>query len=180
MSFFNDLRMWGFDLVSMAFGASEQTSYRDVASIEDKRVRVILSKELAISTATATLDKTRAAGLNYMRAILDAGEYTVADILISTMPRKDHMALGVLRNSPDTIDALRNLAKCVDEQSAMSKMVMKSLVSPLLLIPVGFVFAYVLATVSIPEFVKTAPPEIWTGFNQFLRVVAETFAYIGP
>ena len=181
MSFFNDLRMW-LRLGVNGFWGKRADFYRDVAkSIEDKELlRDFVEGELAISTATATLDKTRAAGLNYMRAILDAGEYTVADILISTMPRKDHMALGVLRNSPDTIDALRNLAKCVDEQSTMSKMVMKSLVSPLLLIPVGFVFAYVLATVSIPEFVKTAPPEIWTGFNQFLRVVAETFAYIGP
>ena len=153
MSFFNDLRMW-LRLGVNGFWGKRADFYRDVAkSIEDKELlRDFVEGELAISTATATLDKTRAAGLNYMRAILDAGEYTVADILISTMPRKDHMALGVLRNSPDTIDALRNLAKCVDEQSAMSKMVMKSLVSPLLLIPVGFVFAYVLATVSIPEF----------------------------
>lgn len=111
-----------------------------------------------------------------MRLVMDGGEFSLADILIATMPAKDHMALGVLRQSPDQIQALRNLANNVDEQKAITKLIMKSMVSPMLLLPVGFVFAYVLSSVSIPEFVKTAPPEVWTGFNYVVRVAAESFA----
>lgn len=156
--------------------------YRDVArAIESKELlRDFVEGELAISLAPRTLDKSRAGGLLHMRAILDAGSFTLADVLIATMPQKDHMALGVLRHSPDQVEALLNLAKNVDEQSAMAKLVLKNFISPLLLLPVGFIFAYVLSSVSIPEFVKTAPPEIWTGFNYAVRISAETFAKFGP
>jgi len=181
MNWMNDFQMW-LRLGLNGFWGRRADLYRDIAkSIEDKELlRDFVEGELSISMAPATLDKARAAGLRYMRTILEVGEYTIADVLISTMPKKDHMALGVLRNSPDKVDALRNLAKCVDDQHAMTKLVIKNLISPLLLIPVGFVFAYILATVSIPEFVKTAPPEIWVGLNQFIRVVAEGFAAFGP
>lgn len=181
MNWMNHFQMW-LRLGLNGFWGRRADLYRDIAkSIEDKELlRDFVEGELAISMAPATLDKSRAAGLQYMRAVLEAGEYTIADVLISTMPKKDHMALGVLRNAPDKVEALRNIAKCVDEQHAMTRLVIKNLISPLLLIPVGFVFAYILATVSIPEFVKTAPQEIWVGLNQFIRVTAESFALFGP
>ncbi len=181
MKWVNDFQMWlRFGL--SGFWGKRADLYRDISkSIEDKELlRDFVEGELAISLSPHTLDTTRAAGLKYMRSVLESGIYSVADVLIAVMPRSDHMALGVLRHSPDQVDALKNLAKCVDEQNAMTKLVLKNLVSPMLLIPVGFVFAYVLTTVSIPEFVKTAPPEVWTGFNQVVRVTAESFASFGP
>lgn len=178
MSWLHDLKMWA----SLGqFWGERADLYRDIAaSIKGHELlRDFVEGELIISLSPKTLDKVRAKGLMHMRAVIESGGFSLADVLIATMPNKDHMALGVLRNSPDQVDALLNLAKNVDDQKAMSRMVMVSLVSPLVLIPVGFVFAYVLATVSIPEFVKAAPPEIWTGFNLVVRVTAEAFATVG-
>lgn len=164
------------------FWSNRADIYRDIAdSIEGKELlRDFIVGELAIASSPHTLNKSRASGLEHMRLVMDGGEFSLADILIATMPAKDHMALGVLRQSPDQIQALRNLANNVDEQKAITKLIMKSMVSPMLLLPVGFVFAYVLSSVSIPEFVKTAPPEVWTGFNYVVRVAAESFASFGP
>lgn len=164
------------------FWANRADIYRDIAeSIEGKELlRDFIIGESVIASTPHTLNKARAAGLGHMRSIMDGGEFSLPDILIATMPSSDHMALGVLRQSPDKVEALRNLAQNVDEQKALNKLIMKSMVSPILLLPVGFVFAYVLSSVSIPEFVKTAPPEVWTGFNYAVRVSAETFSKFGP
>lgn len=174
MSLLKDIKQW-LHLGANGFWGGRADVYRDIArSIEGKELlRDFVEGELAIAMSRQTMNKVRAKGLLHMRGILDAGGASLADVLIQTMPKKDHMALGILRKSQSQEEALLNLAKNVDEQKAMTKLIMKSLISPLVLIPVGFVFAYVLATVAIPEFVKTAPPEVWTGFNWFVRVAAE-------
>lgn len=181
MSWINQFKLW-LKLGLNGFWGRRADFYRDVArSIDNKELlRDFIEGELAISSAPHTLDKPRAKGLAHMRVLLDAGGVTLADVLIASMPVKDHMALGVLRQSPDQVQALLNLAKNIDEQKAMTKLIMKSFISPMLLVPVGFVFAYVLSSVSIPEFVKTAPEDVWTGFNLLVRVSAEAFAKFGP
>jgi len=181
MSWTADFRRW-LQFGCSGFWARRAELYRDIArSVQAKELlRDFVEGELAISLSPKTLDKPRAQGLAFMRGIVDMGSHSLADLLIATMPAKDHMALGVLRHAPDQAEALGNLANNVDEQQAMTKLVIKSLASPMLLIPVGFVFAYVLSAVSIPEFVKTAPPQVWTGLNRFVRVAAESFAGIGP
>ena len=180
MSLLKDIKQW-LNLGVNGFWGGRADVYRDIArSIEGKELlRDFVEGELAIAMSKQTMNKVRAKGLLHMRGILDAGGASLADVLIQTMPKKDHMALGILRKSQSQEEALLNLAKNVDEQKAMTKLIIKSLISPLVLIPVGFVFAYVLATVAIPEFVKTAPPEVWTGFNWFVRVVAEAFDRFG-
>lgn len=180
MSLLKDIKQW-LNLGANGFWGGRADVYRDIArSIEGKELlRDFVEGELAIAMSKQTMNKVRAKGLLHMRGILDAGGASLADVLIQTMPKKDHMALGILRKSQSQEEALLNLAKNVDEQKAMTKLIIKSLISPLVLIPVGFVFAYVLATVAIPEFVKTAPPEVWTGFNWFVRVVAEAFDRFG-
>ena len=180
MSLLKDLEQW-LNLGANGFWSQRADMYRDIArSIEGKELfRDFVEGELTIALSKRTQNKVRAKGLMHMRGLMDAGGLSLADILIATMPKKDHMALGILRKSNEPIEALNNLAKNVDEQKAMTKLVMKSLISPITLIPVGFIFAYVLATVAIPEFVKTAPPEIWTGFNYVVRVTAEAFQTYG-
>ena len=180
MSFVKDIERW-LHLGANGFWGQRAEMYRDISrSIEGKELlRDFIEGELAIAMSKQTMNKVRAKGLLHMRGLLDAGGVSLADVLIGTMPKKDHMALSILRKSQNQVEALLNLAKNVDEQKAMTKLIMKSLLSPLVLIPVGFVFSYVLATVAIPEFVKTAPPEVWTGFNLFVRVVAEAFDRFG-
>lgn len=180
MSLLKDIEQW-LNLGANGFWGQRADMYRDIArSIEGKELfRDFVEGELTIALSKRTQNKVRAKGLMHMRGLMDAGGLSLADILIATMPKKDHMALGILRKSNEPIEALNNLAKNVDEQKAMTKLVMKSLISPITLIPVGFIFAYVLATVAIPEFVKTAPPEIWTGFNYAVRVTAEAFQAYG-
>lgn len=180
MRLLKDLEQW-LNLGANGFWGQRADVYRDIArSIEGKELfRDFVEGELTIALSKRTQNKVRAKGLMHMRGLMDAGGLSLADILIATMPKKDHMALGILRKSNEPIEALNNLAKNVDEQKAMTKLVMKSLISPITLIPVGFIFAYVLATVAIPEFVKTAPPEIWTGFNYVVRVTAEAFQSYG-
>lgn len=180
MSILKDIEQW-LNLGVNGFWGHRADMYRDIArSIEGKELfRDFVEGELTIALSQRTQNKMRAKGLMHMRDLLDAGGLSLADVLIATMPKKDHMALGILRKSNDQIEALQNLAKNVDEQKAMTKLVMKSLISPITLIPVGFIFAYVLATVAIPEFVKSAPPEIWTGFNYAVRMAAEVVQAYG-
>lgn len=165
------------------FWADRADFYRAVSrSLERKELlRDFVDGELRIALEPVTSDKDRAAGLAYIRETMEHGSsFTLADVLQAAMPAKDGMALGTLRSSKEPIVTLLHLADAIDQQRELSKVLFGALFAPLLLTPIGFAFAYVLASEMIPMFVTSAPAEIWTGFNLFLKVVSEGFATYGP
>jgi type II secretory pathway component PulF len=88
------------------------------------------------------------------------------------MPKSDSLALGTLSAAKNVPKALRELAEGIERQNEMTAMVRKALVSPMILLPIAFGFAYILATFTIPEFVKAAPAEVWN--SAFLSLVRDS------
>jgi hypothetical protein len=156
--------------------------YRTLALSQDRHelLRDFIEGELSITLRPQTRDASLAAGLKYIRDLMDAGDFTLVDLLKVTMPHDDHMAIGALGNSKKPIEALRALASNVEEQQALSRTVRNAILWPLVLLPVGFAFSWILTTQSLPIFIKTAPPEIWVGANAVFRSVAQAFAAWAP
>ncbi len=163
------------------FWKRRTTFYRDIATALQERElpNDFVEGELAIALATATQDKARAKGLAYLHSVLHANDVSLHAALSAVMPKSDSMALATLRFTRSIPTALRELAANVESQQEMTKMVRSALVSPMLLLPVAYVFAYVLSSVSIPEFSKAAPPEVWTTFNALVRDCAKLFQDYG-
>jgi hypothetical protein len=178
-SIVDQLRRWW---ALRGFWSERADFYRAVSRSLDRKelLRDFVEGELRIALEPMTADKDRAAGLAYIRETMEQGSFTLADVLQAAMPDKDRMALGTLRHSRTPIDTLKHLAEAIDQQKELSKVLFNALFSPLVLVPIGFAFAYTLATVSFPLFVKSAPPEIWTGFNLVLKAISEGFATFGP
>lgn len=154
------------------FWKNRTTFYRDIAtSIQERELpNDFIAGELGIAMAPATQDKNRAKGLSFMRDVLHASDISLHEALLATMPKGDSLALGTLKFAKNVPIALRDLAKNIDSQQEMTKMVRAALLSPLILLPATYAFAYILSSVSIPEFVKSAPEEVWQStFNVMVR-----------
>lgn len=179
MSAFHSFARW---MRLGGFWAQRVHFYQDLAkAIEDAELLAsFVDGELAIAQAPMTYDKAKIAGLRYMRNLIDAGYVAIDEVLILAMPAADAMGLRVVRDAQDKAAALRFLADNIVQQQAMSQVVRKALASPLLLVPIALVFAFVLSSFSIPIFEKAAPPEIWTGFAQWVRQAAHAVRYWGP
>ncbi len=163
------------------FWQQRTTFYRDCANaLEEKELlQDFIAGELLIATQTLTANKAKARGLAYMQEVMQAGDLNLQQVLTRSMPSSDAIALSTLSFTNHIPKALRELADNLDQQYLMNQMLRSALVSPLILMPVAYVFAYVLSSISIPEFSKAAPPEVWTPFNQLVKSTAETFEAYG-
>jgi hypothetical protein len=159
------------------FWQRRTTFYRDLATALDERElpNDFIAGELAIALTPQTHDTHRARGLAFLRDVMHSSDISLHQALMAAMPKADTIALATLRYTQQVPQALRDLASNLDQQAEMSRMVRGALVSPLVLMPVAYVFAYVLSSVSIPEFSKAAPPEVWTPFNAAVRFSAGLF-----
>lgn len=178
MKILNDLKRW-WRLRS--FWAERHVFYKTLArSLEKKELlRDFVDGEYAIARAENTQDKAKAAGLKYMREVMDAGITTISEVLQAVMPGADRMALSILGESKDQVKDLHYLANAIEDQTEMKKVVRGAMVVPAILVPIGFAFAFVLTTTVIPAFVESAPPEVWVGFYAFYRAFAEGMANYG-
>lgn len=151
--------------------------YRDCANaLEEKELfQDFVEGELMIARHPLTANKAKAKGLAYIQGVMQAGDFNLQQILALSMPQSDGIALSTLSFSPNVPQSLRELAEHLEQQRQMTQMLKSALISPLILLPVAYVFAYVLSSVSIPEFSKAAPEEVWTPFNQLVRMTAELF-----
>ena len=164
------------------FWSKRADFYRDLANSTDDRelLRDFVEGEWRIATHPATADKNKAAVLGYMRQLMDSGVTSVEQVLERIMPNADAMSLSVVADAKDKAAALRFVADNVEQQKAMSAVVRSAITSPLILLPVAFVFAYVMAGSVIPAFEKGAPPEVWVGFAAFVRSTAYVFKVGAP
>ena len=182
----DSLAQWGAELARASrlrgFWRRRTLFYRDLATALEERElpNDFVAGELAIALAPATQDAERAKGLGLMRDVMHSSDLNVHQVLLATMPRADAIALGTLRFAQSMPKALRELALNIEQQTEMTRMVRSALVSPMILLPVAYAFAYVLSSVSIPEFAKQAPPEVWTPFNAAVRSAAALFEQWGP
>lgn len=167
------------------FWRERSVFYKDLAqALEDRELlRDFLLGELEISIAPTTRDRNRATGLKQMLKLMEEGVTNIDELLRSTMPASDSMALSTLAFSTASNakqDCLRQLADGIDRGKEMSATVRKALAPPAVLLPIGFAFAYMLTSFSIPAFEKAAPPEVWVGFSEVVRSAAHIFTFWGP
>jgi hypothetical protein len=156
------------------FWRRRTTFYRDAAtSLQERELfKNFVAGELNIATAEKTQDKDRAKGLAYLQDMMHATDLSLHEALAKVMPNSDSLSIGTLSHAKSVPAALRDLAENIDRQTEMTQMIRRAIASPVLLLPIAYVFSYVLSSVSIPEFVKAAPPEVWTFFNSLVRDAA--------
>lgn len=171
-----EFKRW-YTLGMSGFWKKRSGFYRLIAKSMQRRelLKDFVEGEYAISSSPATRNRARATGLNFMRSVIQDGVTTLADVLIATMPPSDRMALATLRDTSDPVMALNHLADNIDAQESMRNVVKSAVLTPLILMPIGIAFAYMISSTTIPVFIEAAPPEIWTGFNMVYRTVAELF-----
>lgn len=164
-----------------SFWATRADFYQDLAQAVSERelLRDFINGELQISESPKTRDKVRSNALAAMQSRLLAGATSIDEVLEGVMPAGDRMGLAVVRDAKDRPAALRSLARNVEQQGAMTKVVSVAMASPALLLPVGFAFAYIMASESIPAFEKAAPPEVWVGYAALVRDVAQLLTQWG-
>lgn len=155
--------------------------YRDLAKSLEKNelFRDFIKGELDIAINPVTEDKSRAKGFIFLNGLTESSDLSLYETLVATMPKSDKLALSTIQFANNKPLALRQLAENIEEQNQMTQMIRSALVSPMLLLPVAFAFAYILSTVSIPEFAKAAPEEVWTPFNLLVKNSAEIFSNYG-
>lgn len=168
-------QLW-HNLQLMDFHAKRESFYLELAaSIRFKeQFRVFLVEEFRISTARHTRNSSRAYALKLMLGKLGSGErFQISHILGAVMPKSDQLILSALDSSRDLEGTLQSLAKAIERQREARATILKAIFPPLILIPGVAGFCYVLATQSLPIIVKIAPPEVWTPFNEAVRLFSE-------
>lgn len=174
------------DLVKLlkfrSFWAQRAQFYRDAAVSEKERelFRDFIDGEYQISVTAATRNAARATALQHMRTLMAQGMTGTDQLLSSVMPREDALGISVIVDAKDKAAALGFVADNVQEQAEMTKIVRTAIASPMVLLPVAFVFSYVMADRVIPAFEKAAPPEVWVGFSALVRDVSFIVRDWGP
>lgn len=144
--------------------------------------KTFLMAELVISKAKQTRDRSRAFALQMMLDRVQSGQdQTLSEVFSTVMPIGDLVMLGAAdtASNEERIAILRDLVKAIEEQGEAKKLVRGAILPPLILLPgMGF-FAYVLSAKSIPIIEKAAPPEVWTPFNNLVRVIANAIGSYG-
>ena len=168
----------------MDFHGKRVVFYEDWArSMEaGELLSTFLKAELEISMSKQTADSSRAFALKQMLRRMNEGEETMPSQIVGlSMPANDMMMLaaGDSAKEHDLIKVLRDLCAALNEQAEAKKVIFKSMITPMLLVPGMAIFAYVLSSQSIPIIEKVAPQEVWTTFNNSVRVFANVINHAG-
>lgn len=160
----------------LSFQAKRDEFYEQMAKSYEARelFRDFLLAELKIARDPKTKDVSRAYALSLMLRRLSVAEDSDVDTVVGVaVPDSDRMMLSAVRYAQDKPAVLRALAEAIRVQKSMRSVMKKAVLPPLLILPGIFVYAYVMASESIPILVQMAPPEVWTPFNMFVRRFAE-------
>lgn len=164
-------------LRKVEFHSQRQEFYRDL--IRSTKRGEILQKfllgELAIARAKHTANKPRALAIASMLNRWTAAENPLRSQVIGmSMPPSDQLLLA----SADALDedgfvlVLEDICRAIENQNAARNLLLRSLISPMLIVPAAGVLAYTLSTGAIPIMEEIAPPEVWTPVNSAVRFVA--------
>lgn len=182
MSLLDFIKHAGVRLQLQDFCSRRDEFYLQLAkSIERKeRLRTFLIEEHKISKAKNTRNKSRELALSLMLKKLSEGnEFKISQILADIVPKQDKLMLSAVDHSKDKPETLRSLVHAIREQKEAKSQLRKALVPPFIMLPGVFIFSYILATRSIPIIAKIAPPEVWTPFNNSVKVFSEGVANYG-
>lgn len=148
--------------------------YRDLADALSRKVslRDFLKRE--IENAKLLGDNSTAAVMSAVDARFASGDGAkLSELFAGIVPSSDLMLLASVDEAKkDRHIALNKMADAVEFQIRSMKTLGANMVQPIVAIPiVGFLC--VLTSEIIASIAKSAPPEIWTGFNGTVRTLAE-------
>lgn len=149
--------------------------YRDLGDAVGRKVGIREFLERQVSNARM-LDAW--ISLKVYRALLarlGAGQGgSFAELLLGIAPRSDQLMLKAVDEAgKNKVEALAITADAVDFQIHTIKSIGKELVVPLLAVPcVGFMC--IVTAEIVAGIARDAPAEIWTGYNAFVRWLAES------
>jgi type II secretory pathway component PulF len=154
--------------------------YRDLADAFRRKATLRDFLERELSNAKMVKDATRATVLQAIVNRYESGEALTLTALMSRLaPRSDQMLMAAVDDAPNKPEALEKAADAIDFQIRSLKVLLMNLAIPAICLPV--VGAICLITAEIVALIATsAPPEIWEGFNGFVRVVADSINQYWP
>ena len=149
--------------------------YRDLADALSRKVAIRDQLERAASNALMLQDGTSLRVMRALGARLAAGQGTsLAELMRGIAPHSDQMLMQAVDDAgADRAQALELTADAVDFQRRTLVTIASEMVVPLMAIPMVGILSVILAQVIVGISADT-PPEVWTGFNGFVRLLAES------
>ena len=151
--------------------------YRDFAEMFRRSEAMVSFLEGEIANAQATRQRSRERALRIVLLRHQRGDNasSVSTLLEGVVPAGDAMLLLAVDRAADKSEALLALADAIDKQQAMTRLVGRYSVLPLVTIPICNVLIALLSQVilaveqSTPDFVQDA---LWSGMNGWARDIA--------
>ncbi|MDP9897361.1 hypothetical protein J2W32_006482 [Variovorax boronicumulans] len=149
--------------------------YRDLADAVTRKVGMRDFLERQASNARMLDDTTAVKVYRALSARLSSGfGASYAELLLGIAPRSDQLMLHAVDDAGSSkVQALLITADAVDFQINTITSIAKELIVPILAVPcVGFLC--IITADIVTGIAKDSPPEIWTGYNGFVRWLSET------
>ncbi|WP_058048784.1 hypothetical protein [Janthinobacterium sp. Ant5-2-1] len=164
------------------FHLNRSEFYRELAKSIRKTepMRQFVEAELAIATSPATGSASKAHAMRgALRQLSTGREHSITATVGAIMPISDRLMLGAVDRSRDQPATLEILASAIDDQMVAKKAIFFAVAKPTLYLAGAGSLAYMISTEAIPAIEKSAPVEVWTPFNDAVRIVANVINNYG-
>lgn len=164
------------------FHLNRSDFYRELAKSIRKTepMRQFVEAELQVATSAATGSASKAHAMRGALRHLSTGrEHSITATIGAIMPIRDKLMLGAVDRSRDQPATLEILANAIDDQMVAQKAIFFAVAKPSLYLAGAAALGYMISTEAIPAIEKTAPVEVWTPFNDTVRIVANVINNYG-
>lgn len=164
------------------FHLNRSDFYRELAKSIRKTepMRQFVEAELKVATNAATGSASKAHAMRGALLQLSTGrEHSITATIGAIMPVRDKLMLGAVDRSRDQPATLEILANAIDDQMVAQKAIFFAVAKPSLYLAGAAALGYMISTEAIPAIEKTAPVEVWTPFNDTVRIVANVINNYG-
>lgn len=164
------------------FHLNRSDFYREFAKSIRKTepMRQFVEAELQVATSAATGSASKAHAMRGALRHLSIGrEHSITATIGAIMPIRDKLMLGAVDRSRDQPATLEILANAIDDQMVAQKAIFFAVAKPSLYLAGAAALGYMISTEAIPAIEKTAPVEVWTPFNDTVRIVANVINNYG-
>ncbi|CAM2960573.1 MULTISPECIES: hypothetical protein [Janthinobacterium] len=162
-----------FQLFDFRVGRSD--FYRELAKSVEKTepLRDFVEAELKLARNPITRSRSKAYAMRHVLRLLTSGSnHSIRATIGEIMPTEDRLMLSAVDRSKDQPTTLRVLANAIDDQMEAKKAIAMAAVKPMLILPGAAALGYMISSKAIPAIEKTAPQEVWTPFNNAVRITA--------
>ena len=164
------------------FHLNRSDFYRELAKSIRKTepMRQFVEAELQVATSAVTGSASKAHAMRgALRQLSTGREHSITATIGAIMPIRDKLMLGAVDRSRDQPATLEILANAIDDQMMAQKAIFFAVAKPSLYLAGAAALGYMISTEAIPAIEKTAPVEVWTPFNDTVRIVANVINNYG-